>query len=60
MAMVPELAQVLEPGQGLASQAPELPVLAPGLAWWRPAARRAQGPFRRRFCQKHNTQQWPG
>ncbi|CDX41885.1 hypothetical protein MPLA_450025 [Mesorhizobium sp. ORS 3359] len=49
----PGLARVpaLEPVQ--ASQ-------APGPACWRPAAQPGRAHARRRFCQRHNTQQWPG
>ena len=66
-AQVPELAQgpVRVPEQARApGQAPERvlvpePALqAPEPACWLPAAQ--PGHARRRFCQRHNTQQWPG
>jgi len=61
LAQVPELAR--EPGQAperVPARGPEQALQAPGPACWRPAAQPEPGHARRRFCQKHNTQQWPG
>jgi hypothetical protein len=70
-ALEPARVQGLEQGleQGPV-RAPE-PVLAPrassrarvqalGPACWQPAAQRGPEHARHHFCQKHNTQQWPG
>ncbi|WP_292129350.1 hypothetical protein, partial [Mesorhizobium sp.] len=72
--LITETAQVPEPGQasewarvpGLASELEQAlraqvqALQAPGPASSRPAARKSRGRARHRFCQKHNTQQWPG
>ena len=58
---VPELAR--EPGQAperVPARGPEQALQAQEPACWRPAAQPEPGHARRRFCQKHNTQQWPG
>ncbi|CDX52474.1 hypothetical protein MPL3365_150172 [Mesorhizobium plurifarium] len=57
----PELAR--EPGQApelVPAQGPGQASQARGPACWRPAAQPGRAHARRRFCQRHNTQQWPG
>ena len=60
---VREPGRVQEPGlapeRGLA-RVPEQVSQARGLACWRPAVQPGPGHVRRRFCQRHNTQRWPG
>ncbi|CDX22764.1 hypothetical protein MPL3356_40082 [Mesorhizobium plurifarium] len=51
----PEREPEREPTQGLGQA-----LQAQGPACWRPAAQPGRGHARRRFCQRHNTQQWPG
>jgi len=58
---VPELAQELgQAPERVPAQVPELALQAQEPACWRPAARPVPAHARRRFCQRHNTQQWPG
>ena len=60
----PEPEPAREPGlapERVQAQEPALePERAREPACWRPAVQPGPGHARRRFCQRHNTQQWPG